>query len=303
MTLKEIREELRKVTGRYDLVTAAGADSGMDRYIKAAHRFLERQVETLEAKSLLMQTLTRGENVIKLDKLISLVEVWYSEDAKQFVPLDRISFKALQTDYPDFVQSAVGEGSFIAVPGTPDTFTRTTGSFLADGFTIGMLLIITDSTSNDSDSVYTVASVAATTLTLSTTTTLTGETSNATIVGYIGTLGSPVIYTNSIGRYVKDTSQQSYTGVSFYPPITKTTYFRVEGRFEQPLTSDDSTSFWTENFEDALIAATGLKIEGELRNTEGFKDWQNVLSVYLPDIGEDNTTSMLDNFNSMKVSF
>lgn len=81
----------------------------------------------------------------------------------------------------DVAAETVGTFSFANT--NPDTITRTSGSFIVDGFKAGMQLAVSGSASNNST--FTIASVTATTLTLDPANALTteGPTANVTLEG------------------------------------------------------------------------------------------------------------------------
>jgi len=107
----------------------------------------------------------------------------------------------------------MGNNTTVAfVNSNPDTITRSDGgSFVADGFTVGDVIMVGGSTSNDGK--YTLAGVAATTLTLTGTDSLTAETAGASVTVTNGVLvrvraftQTNVIFSTSMGVWDGGTS-------------------------------------------------------------------------------------------------
>lgn len=96
-------------------------------------------------------------------------------------------------------------------------------------------------------------------------------------LGLIGSYGDVVL-----GDY------KTYNGIIFLPPADGEYMIEVVGNFHQPnLSTDSDTSVWTELYSDLLLMATMRQLEIFYRNTEGVRDWNNVIADELIDIDFD----------------
>lgn len=73
------------------------------------------------------------------------------------------------------LQSAMGTGAFVDNGGSPDTITRTSGSFVTDGFLVGDRILVSGPTTLANSFFVTLTTVAALTLSFATATTDTAE--------------------------------------------------------------------------------------------------------------------------------
>jgi hypothetical protein len=88
---------------------------------------------------------------------------------------------------------------------------------------------------------------------------------------------------------------KTYNGVFVLPPPSSATDIEVIGKFYQDaLTSDSSTSFWTENHSDLLVMAALRQIEIFNRNRGGVLDWEMSIADYLNDLDKDSVEESLD---------
>lgn len=91
----------------------------------------------------------------------------------------------IPTNIIDVVHRQAGvtsEGTYTMVNGSPDTITRASGSFVADGIRVGDTISVNGFGTQANNRTYTVANVAATTITLDTNTTVAGEASANAII-------------------------------------------------------------------------------------------------------------------------
>lgn len=79
MTLKEVRVQFKKISGRYDLVDDAGNDQGADFYINAGSRFLDRLDETQKSPAVAYKNLAIGTRYVKFPYCRAIKEVWISD--------------------------------------------------------------------------------------------------------------------------------------------------------------------------------------------------------------------------------
>lgn len=81
---------------------------------------------------------------------------------------------------------------------------------------------------------------------------------------------------------------KTYNGIIFLPPSDGSYVVEIFGSFYAPkLSSDSDNSIWSEEFSDLLLMATMRQLEIFYRNTEGVKDWNNVISEELINIDFD----------------
>lgn len=68
MPLLDIRQKFVETSGRYDLVvdTTSWADSGADWFIKAGQRYLDRMLETGNARARYFKTLSAGDHTLRI---------------------------------------------------------------------------------------------------------------------------------------------------------------------------------------------------------------------------------------------
>ncbi len=69
-------------------------------------------------------------------------------------------------------------------------------------------------------------------------------------------------------------SSDTYNGIILMPPVDEAYVVEVIGKFySDELTSNSSTSFWTQNHLMTLVWASLYMLEVSYRNSEGAKDW------------------------------
>lgn len=78
------------------------------------------------------------------------------------------------------------------------------------------------------------------------------------------------------------------TGIIFFPPADIVYTIVVRGRwFSRPLINDSDKSFWSVNYDDALILAAQMAIEKGRRNTQGVNDMRGSIADILFGIDKD----------------
>lgn len=103
MTLVELRTQLIKVSGRYDLVVDAVdyADNGANFYINAAIKMLDRLLGLPETKANLYYPLTAGEYSITFQHGCRVIEDVWVNDGESRIQLGKISLGELKYAYND----------------------------------------------------------------------------------------------------------------------------------------------------------------------------------------------------------
>ncbi len=78
------------------------------------------------------------------------------------------------------------------------------------------------------------------------------------------------------------------TGIIFFPPSDGNHTIIVKGRwFSRPLINDSDKSFWSVNYDDALVLATQMAVEKSRRNTQGVNDMRGSIIDILFGIDKD----------------
>jgi hypothetical protein len=99
MNLGEIRDWFVKDSGRYDLITAAGADNGADKYIKAGMQWLDRRAKFLKQQGKIYRTLAAGEYLVKLETCRVVSDVWVGTEDAGLSRLRRVDVRELRELY------------------------------------------------------------------------------------------------------------------------------------------------------------------------------------------------------------
>lgn len=88
--------------------------------------------------------------------------------------------------------------------------------------------------------------------------------------------------------------------ISLSSPLSEDCTVRVKGKFWSPtLTTDISTSFWSEMYPTALIYAACLKLETFYRNMSGVKKWQELIDAELMNLDHDEVVTQYSEIKSM----
>ena len=99
---RTIREQLRKITGRRDLITEDGGDNGIDFYINAGLRDLDRRLPVDFNLSRYLYQASSGEYVIHVPNCRAIKKVWmYSETDDERTELTKKSLSWLRDQYSE----------------------------------------------------------------------------------------------------------------------------------------------------------------------------------------------------------
>jgi len=302
MNLKEIRTQLAKVSGRYDLVKDITDydDNGADFFINAGLRWLEGEVEFSKTFGRYIKDIVYGEHLINMLYSRAIREVWITNSVGKY-KLDRKSLTWMQSNYGKDVFSlnaAIGSGESLEVGSrylityfkTGDDFTNVG----AEENKAGVYFTATDTTPD----VWTDSLLRR--------------------VSYNISPSVPIYYAPCIIRMSPQTSSNippstydfgdvmfghssSYNSILLMPPPNGLYTLSVIGDFmPAPMIDDDDTNFWSEVYPDLLIQAAMLKIEQCYRNTEGARDMETALKNSLMSIEADSIVGDVHNADTMK---
>lgn len=98
MNLKEIREWITQDSGRFDLVTPALENNGIDRYINAACKWLDRLTEHHKEIGRVFRTLSAGEFMVSFQHSRVIMRVGISDDTHFYGWLTRNTLDELKSD-------------------------------------------------------------------------------------------------------------------------------------------------------------------------------------------------------------
>ena len=103
MTLLEVRTQLIKISGRYDLVVDATdyADNGADFYINAGQLWLDRLEDTKKSHSRIFESVTSGQWYKIFQLCTAIKEVWISNSDGEKWQLTKADFDILRAAYAE----------------------------------------------------------------------------------------------------------------------------------------------------------------------------------------------------------
>lgn len=78
-TLWALRQKVAEFSGRYDLITADGEDNGLDFFIQAGQRFLDRLLDTDRLTSRVVFPIRKGNSVVRLDRVRAIKQCWLQD--------------------------------------------------------------------------------------------------------------------------------------------------------------------------------------------------------------------------------
>jgi len=110
MNLGELRKWIADTTGRLDLVTSAYGDNGLDIFIKAGQRLLDRKFPAAGANMRFFQELKSGEYLVKMKSCRFVKEVWVN-DAEERIELDKKTWNEIRKIYSGSDLSQVSSGT------------------------------------------------------------------------------------------------------------------------------------------------------------------------------------------------
>jgi hypothetical protein len=108
MNLLELRQHIRQVSGRFDLVDEDGRDLGIDVHINNGSRYLDKKSQVTQSyatKYFLGQT---GEFLFKMEDLRALKSVWAATETERW-ELSQVSFLGLRERYSTGVKQVTGQ--------------------------------------------------------------------------------------------------------------------------------------------------------------------------------------------------
>lgn len=100
--LQTVRDYFIEFTGRADLGTIGGVDTGANKYINEGQRFLDRLTEFRKTENRIFESMSIGDYYLTFSNCRVLKEVWCndSEDRWRMTKLD---FDVFRQEYPDLV--------------------------------------------------------------------------------------------------------------------------------------------------------------------------------------------------------
>lgn len=101
MTLLEIRTNLVKLSGRYDLVvdTSGYADNGANFFIQAGQRMLDTLLDTPKSSAEFHEQLTAGDYLISLSEVRSITAVWAQSTSEGIHLLAKNTLDSIRNKY------------------------------------------------------------------------------------------------------------------------------------------------------------------------------------------------------------
>lgn len=107
MNLLELRTKAMTVSGRYDLVNPTTfADNGMDYYINAGQRWLDRKFFGKRAEGRYLKRIDADTQQVNITLARSIREVWYY-DTSERVQLTKAAYAWLREEYPETLNNQV----------------------------------------------------------------------------------------------------------------------------------------------------------------------------------------------------
>jgi hypothetical protein len=96
-------------------------------------------------------------------------------------------------------------------------------------------------------------------------------------------------------------THQYYRGILIMPPVDTAGTITVLGHFKsKELSANGDTNFWTVNYPELLIQAANYSLESFYRNTEGAKDWKNIIDETLVGIDYNLVEEEISGVNRME---
>lgn len=98
MTLKQIRQQFRFISGRHDLVNADGSDNGADFFINAGQRYLDKKFKLSKELGITYGALAADDYYFSFLHARAVKEVWIAKSDQRW-ELDKESLQFLMTKY------------------------------------------------------------------------------------------------------------------------------------------------------------------------------------------------------------
>lgn len=96
MTLKQIRQQFRTISGRYELVNEAGGDNGADFYINAGQRYLDGLETLKKAEGRVFRLLAAGQYSVTFPYSRAIKEVWAASSSSSGMERWQLTKKDIQ---------------------------------------------------------------------------------------------------------------------------------------------------------------------------------------------------------------
>jgi len=131
MNLLQIRQKVRELSGRFDLVNEDGSDNGADFFINEGARFLDRLDETQKSWASQFRFIEIGHIAASITQCRAIKEVWIATSSKRW-QLQKISLQELVSGYlsglpstrsnglPDYFSPGISR--YVPEDATADTF-------------------------------------------------------------------------------------------------------------------------------------------------------------------------------------
>jgi len=105
MNLLEIRQAFRTLSGRYDLVSAAGADTGFDTHLHAGQKYLDRLMSHEKSVGTVFRKLVVGQYSVTFEYSRALKEIWCATGSDGRWQLTKLTMQDFRTAYADRIGS------------------------------------------------------------------------------------------------------------------------------------------------------------------------------------------------------
>jgi hypothetical protein len=239
MNLLQIRQKLREISGRVDLVNSDYSDNGADFYINEGSRYLDRLDETQKSWASCFRIMEVGQFALSVPYCRAIKEVWITETANGRRQLDKKNIQDLITGY---------------LGGFPSERTNGTPLYYSPCLTRSVSELLTVNS----------------------------------IQGFVGMMEVPAGNANE------------YNSILLNVPVQYQTMVDVRGLFYQPkLVEDTDTNYWSEVHPMLLLNSTMRQTEITNRNTQGVKDWENVIIGDMRYLGFDLVEEMIAGVTEM----
>ena len=141
LTLIKLRQKIVEQNGRYDLTDGSWADVGIDYYINAGIRYLDRHQLSPKSYAWYKQDFAVDSYKQKIQNLLSVKEVWMVNSASDRWQLDKRALGYMMENYDDYSIATSDSGTPIdfcmAVPRLAPEQKALTTSDYTDEFTLG----------------------------------------------------------------------------------------------------------------------------------------------------------------------
>ena len=137
MNLLQIRQQFRTLSGRFDLVNADGSDNGVNFFVNAAQRHLDRLDETQKSWGICYRFCTIGQYAASFPYCRAVKEIWVATTTARW-QLEKKDLQDLLAEYFTKLPSGIDSGSPLyysptitrSVPATSDISSADFESFV-----------------------------------------------------------------------------------------------------------------------------------------------------------------------------